>query len=185
MWTGPPGARRGTPRGRPVGQRHRDQDLARDRGRSGVELLEEAAEDLLVGRVLGGIQQEHVASDGLAVADGEQLDRGLVVLAGEADEVQLGPPEGRHLLALHRPLDRPDLVPEHGRLLVLLAFGRAIGISAVSAFGDGLLSTFEEQLDLVDLGPVVGFRDGLDAGPLATLDVKEEARPRQCPLALR
>ena len=108
----------------PLRQPERHEDLPRDGGRARVELLEEAREDLLVGRVVGRVEEEHVAADRLAVADREQLDRRLVVLPGEADEVELRPAEGRHLLALHRPLDGPDLVPQDRRLLVVGPLGR-------------------------------------------------------------
>ena len=77
-----PALLRGTPRcrRRPAAvERH--VDLARDGARARVVLLDEAAEHLLVGRLADGVQQEHVAPDHLAVADGEQLDRGLAVLA--------------------------------------------------------------------------------------------------------
>ena len=57
---------------------------------------------------------------------------GLVVLARQPDQVELGPGEGRHLLALHRPLDGPDLVAQDGRALVLGPLGGG-AISVASA----------------------------------------------------
>ncbi len=110
---------------RGLGDGRRHVDLARDRAGPGVVLLEEAGQDLVVGRLAGGIEQEDVAPDHLAVADDEQLDGRLVVLAGQAEHVELGLGEGRHLLALHRPLDRPDLVAQDGRPLVVGPLGGA------------------------------------------------------------
>ena len=54
------------------------QDARRDRARRGVVLPHERGQAFLVGAVAQVLQQEHVAADGLAVADGEQLDGGLV-----------------------------------------------------------------------------------------------------------
>jgi hypothetical protein len=102
----------------------RDVDLARHGCRAGVVLLEEAAEHLLVGRLAGRVEEVHVAADHLAVAEDEQHHGGLVVVAGQADHVELGPGEGGHLLALHRPLDGPDLVAVLGRPLEVEALGR-------------------------------------------------------------
>ena len=65
----------------------------------------------------------------LPVADDEQLDGGLVVLAGEPDEVELGPREGGHLLALHRPLDRADLVAQRGGALVVGPLGGGLHLA--------------------------------------------------------
>ncbi len=172
-----PAARRGTPRASGVSVDGRGHvDLARDRAGPAVVLLEEAGQDLVVGRLAGGVEQEHVAADHLAVADHEQLDGRLVVLAGEADQVELGPGEGGHLLALHRPLDGPDLVAQDGRPLVLGALGGDRHLH-LERLDQRLLATLEEQLDLLDVGPVVVLRDRRDARTLAALDVIQEARP--------
>jgi len=37
--------------------------------------------------------------------------------------------------------------------------------------------TFEEEHDLLDVVPIAGLVDGLDAGSLAALDVVEQAGP--------
>ena len=108
--------------GRRVVGQPRQVHLARDRGRAGVVLLEEAGEDLVVGGLARGIEEEHVPADHLPVADREELDGGLVVLPRQPDEVELGPGERRHLLALHRPLDGADLVAQDRGALVV---GRA------------------------------------------------------------
>ena len=47
-----------------------------------------------------------------------------------------------------------------------------------------LLAALEEQLDLLDVGAVVGLGDGLDAGALAALDVVQQAGPLERPLAV-
>ena len=47
-----------------------------------------------------------------------------------------------------------------------------------------LLAALEEQLDLGDVGPVGVLRDGLDARALAALDVVQQARPLEGPLAV-
>ena len=175
-WTGPPrrsGEERLEDRGLGDGRGH--VDLARDRAGPGVVLLEEAGQDLVVGRLAGGIEQEDVAPDHLAVADDEQLDGRLVVLAGQAEQVELGLGEGGHLLALHRPLDRPDLVAQDGGPLVVGPLGGARHLGA-EGLDQGLLATLEEELDLLDVLPVVVLRDGRDARALAALDVIEEAR---------
>ncbi len=165
-----------------VGQ-GRQVDLARDGGRARVVLLDEARDDLVVARLAHGLEQEDVAADQLARADREELDGGLVVLPREPDEVELGPRERGHLLALHRPLDRADLVAERGgRLVVGPLRGRRH--LALERGHQRLLAALEEQLDLGDVGAVVVLRDGLDARALAFLDVVQEARPLERPLAV-
>ena len=159
-------------------------DLARDGGRARVVLLEEAGQDLVVGRLAGGLEEVHVAPDHLAVAQDEQHHGRLVVLAGEADEVQVGPGEGGHLLALHRPLDGPDLVPQRPPPARTPGARRRAGHLLAERLDQRLLAALEEQLDLLDVGAVVGLRDGLDAGALAALDVVQEARPLERPLAV-
>ena len=135
---------------RGLGDGRRHVDLARDRAGAGVVLLEEAGQDLVVGRLAGRVEQEDVAPDHLAVADDEQLDGRLVVLAGQPDHVELGPGEGGHLLALHRPLDGPDLVAQDGRPLVVGPLGGA-GHLAPERLDQRLLATLEEELDLLDV----------------------------------
>ena len=159
-----------------LADRGRQVDLARHRPGAAVVLLEEAAQDLVIGRLARRVEQEHVAPDHLAVADDEQLDGRLVVLARQPEQVELGPREGRHLLALHRPLDGPDLVAQRGRPFVLGPLGRG-GHLAVERLDEGLLATLEEQLDLGDVGPVGVRPDGRDARALAALDVVQQARP--------
>ena len=166
----------------PAGQAGHE-DLDGDRRGPAVVLLEEAAKDLIVGRLARRVEQEHVPPDHLAAADDEQLYRGLVVLAGQPDEVQLGPGEGGHLLAFHRPLDRPDLVAQDGRPLVLRALGRGAHL-VVEGLDQRFLATLEEQLDLLDVGPIGVLRDRLDAGALAALDVVEQAGSLERPLAV-
>ncbi len=150
--------------------------LARDRGRAGVVLLEEARKDLVVGRLADGVQQVHVAPDHLAVTDDEQGHRRLIVLARHPDHVELGPREGGHLLALHRALDRADLVAVLRRALVVLLLGGG-GHLDPEGLDERLLAAFQEELDLLDIGAIVVLRDGLDAGALAALDVVQQARP--------
>ncbi len=128
------------------------------------------------------VEQEDVAPDELAAADGEQLDRRLVVLPGDADQVELGPGEGGHLLALHRPLDGPDLVAQHGGPLVLGPLG-GVGHLAGERLDERLLAALEEELHLLDVGAVGVLRDRLDARALAALDVVQEAGPLEGPLA--
>ncbi len=163
--------------------RRRDVDLARDGRRSGIELLEEAGEDLVVGGVLGSIEQVDVATDHLPVAQDEQHGRRLVVLPRQTDHVQVDLGEGGHLLALHRPLDGADLVAHRGRSLVLLALAGGLHLVA-QGLDQRLLPPLEEQLDLLDVGPVVRLRDRLDARALTALDVIQQARPLERPLAL-
>ena len=167
----------------PVGELDRQQDLRRDRGRARVELLEEAAQDFVVRRVRRRVEQEHVAPDELAVADREELHARLVVLAGEPDEVELGPGERGHLLRLHRPLDRPDLVAQDDSPLELHLLGRGLHLLLQGPDHD-LLAAFEERLDLGDVGPIRGLVDRLDARRLAALDVVQQARPLEGPLAV-
>ena len=99
------------------GDRH--EDRRRDRCGARVVLEHEARHDLIGCRLAGRLQQEDVAADELAASHHEDLDRGLTVLPGEAQDILLGSGEGGHLLRLHRPLDRSDLVAEDRRPLVL------------------------------------------------------------------
>ena len=157
--------------------------LAGNGARARVVLREEAAEHLLVGRLAGRVHQVHVPPDQLPVADGEQLGRGLTVLARHPEQVELRARERGHLLALHRPLDGPDLVAQDARAFVFGLVGRG-GHLAPKRPDDDLLATLQEQLDLLDVRPVVGLRDGLDARTLAALDVVEQARPLERALAV-
>ena len=159
-----------------LGDDGRQVDLARDRPGAGVVLLEEARQDLVVGGLAGGLEHEDVATDHLAVADDEELHRRLVVLSGQADEVELGPGEGGHLLALHRPLDGPDLVAQDGGTLVVGPLGRGTHLDP-ERLHERLLAALEEELDLLDVGAIGVLRDRLDARALAALDVIQEARP--------
>ena len=161
---------------RGIGDPGRHVDLAGDRAGPRVVLLEEAGQHLVVGRFAGGFEQEDVAPDHLAVADDEQLHGRLVVLPRQAEQVELGPREGGHLLALHRPLDRPDLVAQHRGALVLGPLGGRRHVP-LERLDQRLLAALEEQLDLVDVLAIGGCRDGLDARALAALDVVQEARP--------
>ena len=161
----------------------RQVDLARDGGRARVVLLDEAGDDLVVARLAHGLEQEDVAADELAGADREELHGGLVVLAREPDQVELGPRERGHLLALHRPLDGADLVAQRGRGLVVGPLGGRRHL-ALQRGHERLLPALEEQLHLGDVGAVVVLRDGLDAGALALLDVVQEARSLERPLAV-
>ena len=109
--------------------------------------------------------------------------RRLVVLAGQPDHVELGPGEGGHLLALHRPLDRPDLVAQlRPRARSPRAATRPP--SRLERLDERLLAALEEELDLVDVGAVVVLGDGLDARALAALDVVQQARPLERALAV-
>ena len=163
---------------RGVGQRPRHEHLPGHARRAGVVLLQEAAEHLVVGHVPRRVEEEHVPPQHLPVAHDEQLHGRLVVLAGEGHEVQLGPGERGHLLALHRPLDRPDLVADGRRPLVQLLLGRERHLVAQSR-DQRVGVALEEQLHLGDVAAVGVLRDRLDAGALAALDVVEEAGPRK------
>ena len=66
------------------------------------------------------------------------------------NEVELGARERGHLLALHRPLDGPDLVAQDARAFVLRLVG-GDGHLAPERPDDDLLATLEEQLDLLDV----------------------------------
>ncbi len=160
----------------------RHEDLRGDARRPGVVLEQEAGQDLLVGHVPGRFEQEDVAPDERAIADREELDGGLVVAPGQADQVERGPGEGRHLLALHRPADRPDLVAQGGRTFVVRPLGRRFHL-ARQAGQERFLATLQEELDLGDVAPVGLLRDGLDAWALAALDVVQQAGSSQGALA--
>ena len=167
----------------PVGELDGQQDLRRNRGRARIELLEEARQDFVVARVRRGVEQEHVAPDELAVPDGEELHGRFVVLAGQPDEVELGPREGRHLLRLHRPLDRPDLVAQDDSPLELHLLGGGLHL-LLQGPNHRLLAAFEEGGDLGDVLGIGGPVDGLDAGALAALDVVQQAGSLEGALAV-
>ena len=107
----------------------------------------------------------------------------LAVLARHPEQVELRAGERGHLLALHRPLDGPDLVAQDTRAFVLRLVGGGGHLPPERPDHD-LLATLQEQLDLLDVRPVVGLRDGLDARTLAALDVVQQARPLERALAV-
>ncbi len=167
-----------------LGREQRRQDGARDGVGAGVVLRQERAEDLRIGDFARALDDEVLAADELAVADLHDLDAGFVLLAGEADDVVLGPAERRHLLLFHGPLDGAKLVPADGCLLVAQR-GRVGGHLALQVGRDRLLPAVQEVHDLADRLAVLGLRDGLDARPLAAVDVVEQAGPLEDPLPLR
>jgi hypothetical protein len=168
---------------RRLGRESRGEDRRRHVRRAGVVLEHEAAERLVVADLGGCLQDVDVAPDQLPGPHGEDLDRRLVARAGEAQHVELRPGEGGHLLVLHRALDRSHLVPHRRGALVLGPPRGGLHLAAELA-NQGLLAPLEEELDLGDVGPVGLLPDGLDARPLAALDVVEEARPAEGPLPL-
>jgi len=97
-----------------VGRQERHQDARRNRTRRGVVLLDERGQRLRVGRVAHVLEQEHVTCHDRALADGEQLHCRAAAGAGEAEDVDLRPREGGHLLRLHRALDGAQLVAHVG-----------------------------------------------------------------------
>ena len=82
----------------------------------------------------------------------------------------------------HGPLDGA-VVAQDRRPLVLEPGGGRVHLGAYLSC-DRILPALEEELDLGDVGPVVGPGDRLDARPLAALDVEEEAGPPQRAFAL-
>jgi hypothetical protein len=166
-----------------LGREGRGEDRRRHRRGPGVVLQDEAGQHLVVGGPGRRLQGVDVAADQLPVADREDLDRRLGVRAGQAEHVELSPGEGGHLLVLHRPLDRPHLVAQDGRPLVL-GLPRGLLHLATQLSHQRRLAALQEELDLGDVGPVGRLPDRLDAGALAALDVVEEARPPEGSLAL-
>src|SRR5262249_11492343 len=61
-----------------------------------------------------------------ALADEEDLDGGLQVVLGDADDVEVLVAVGHHLLALDGLAHRGQPVPDPGRQLVLQAVGRGL-----------------------------------------------------------
>ena len=108
------------------GQEH----LRRDGGGPLVVLLHEPREHRGIVRFAGGVEQVDVTPDHLPAADGEQLDRGLVVLSSQPEHVLLGRGVGGHLLALHRPLYGPNLVAQGRRALVFGRLRRRLHLTA-------------------------------------------------------
>ncbi len=99
-------------------------------------------------------------------------------------DVVLGAAEGGHLLLLHRPLDGAQLVARHGCLLVAERLGVRLHLAAQLG-GDRLLLALEEVDDLADRLAVGRLLDGLDARPLASVDVVQQAGALEDALALR
>ena len=122
-------------------------------------------------------------ADHLAVADDEELEAGLPLLAGDPDDILLGAAECRDLLLLDRALDGAQLVPRDRSLLVAECRRMVFHLIA-QLVGDPFLASVEEVDHAVDGGPVLGLLDRLDARALAALDVVEQARPLQDALAL-
>ena len=111
-----------------LGQREGHQHARRDRAGPGVVLLDERGQRLLVGIVGHVLEQEDVATERLAVADGEELHGRLLAGARIAQHVEHALGEAGHLLALHRPLDGPDLVAQRRRALELERLGGGLHV---------------------------------------------------------
>ena len=125
-----------------------------------------------------------VAPDHLAVADHEQLEAGLRLLASDPDHVLLRAGVGGDLLLLDGPLDRAQLVAGHRSGLVpkSVRLRRHLTPQLVR---DPLLLAVQEIDNAIDGASIVGLGDGLDTGRLAAVDVIEQAGPLEDALPLR
>ena len=120
----------------------------------GVVLLQERAEHLGVGHVARPFHDEVLAPDHLAVANDEELEAGLFLLARDPDHVLLGPAVGGDLLLLDGALDGAQLVAGDAAALVLQR-GRALVHLPPQVGGDRLLPALQEVDDAIDRGSVL------------------------------
>ena len=126
--------------------------------------------------VLDLVDDEALAADHAALADEEHLDRGLEVVLGEADHVEVLAAVAHHLLLGDGLAHALEPVPDPGRLLELeLAAGLGhLGFHA----GDDRVGLAVEEVEQLGGHLLVGLAvDLADARTRALLDVEQQARP--------
>lgn len=104
----------------------------------------------------------------------EDLDGRLQLVLGDRDQVGVGGVGEHDRALLHGLLERPDVVPQSGRPLVLHLLGR-LGHLPLQAAQVGTGAAGHEVAELVGQVPVVVGGDTADAGRRALADVTEQA----------
>ena len=162
----------------------RNEHLRRDARRRAVVLEDERLEHgelVLTGDV---VEVEPVAVDHLAVAQREDLHRGLVPLDREPDHVDRPHRALLRRLPLREMPDREQPVPVARRLLEALVRGGLLH-PLLELAQDRRRVAREEPDDAVDDLAVVLGRDRADAGREAAVDVEVEARDPGVPAGTR
>ncbi len=134
-----------------------------------------------------GFEKERVTVVEHAVTDLHDLDIGDIPGDRDPEDVEGAELVGGRDLALHQVPHRPEAVPKHRRLLILLRTGGRAHLGFELVF-ETAVPARQERDRLVDQRTVVLARDVADAGCQASLDVVIEARnpgrpPRLRPLA--
>ena len=145
--------------GRQVLRLDRDEHLLRhaERRLVAVQLLEDAIDQAAGAELFDLVDHEALAPDDPALAHVEDLHRGLEVVVGEADHVDVFAALGDHLLLLDRPMHGRQPVADACRPLVLHRVRRGAHLG-VEPLDDLVGVAVEEVAQLVDELAVVGRR---------------------------
>ena len=144
-----------------------------------VELADERGDQLVARELLDAVDDPPLAPEHPAAPDEEHLERGLEIVLGHPDDVEVLGRREHHLLALERPAGRLQLVADLRRLLVLLTL-RGLRHLALEALEHRAGVARQELGQGVDVGPVPLLGDARRLGHArarAPADVEVEAGP--------
>ena len=149
----------------------------------GVEVEQDAADELVRADVLHLVEHEALAADHPAPAHVEHLDGCLELVVGQPDHVEVLVAVGDHLLSLDRLADVGQPVAAPGGPLELQLVGR-IPHRGLEPFDHRVGVALEELDELADQLVVALLVDLADARTGALLDVEQEARSAELLVAL-
>ncbi|MCU0243960.1 MAG: hypothetical protein MUE80_04290 [Acidobacteria bacterium] len=152
------------------------QQQARRQVAVAVEPGQEAAQEVVVGEAGGDVQHPGFRVPDLAAPHEEDVDRGPVGQAGQADDVLVLEGRGDGPGPILVVLDRPQQVAPAGRFLELLAFGLDLHPRPERP-GQLGQAPFEEEAGVVDALAVFGLGHQADAGRRAQPELVFEAGP--------
>ena len=138
------------------------------------------ADQLRPGQVLDLVDDEALAPDDPALAHEEDLDRGLELVVGDADHVEVLVAVGHHLLLLDGLAHRREPVAQAGGPLELELVGGAPASPASSRLTTGV-GVAVEELEQLARPARRSARLSISPthGPGALLDVEQQAGPAE------